>query len=206
MNASKASTLGPAGRPTCFEPLDEERQRIDRILERLGVSKESAERADLGSELVRSTSRYEDALERVAWPAASIPNSDELRELGRDRVALREVMVVIEGRTRHLDPRNVHVSDPDGFEDALSDIAHKIRAIQIKEDVQMDVVDAGFSSTEVREKFTSDLAHAIKHASERANVPHSAIGRAVSSLGVKLDRNVEDVSTPQHPGSETTND
>ena len=50
------------------ESLSEERARIDRITSRLDVTADLIERADLGSELVRSASRYEDTLERVFAP------------------------------------------------------------------------------------------------------------------------------------------
>lgn len=194
----------PERLPASFSPLIEERERIDRILNRLEIAEELAERADLGSELVRSMSRYEDTLERVVWPAASDPNSAELQELAGDRQKLRDVMVVIQKRTQHVDPRNVHVSDSQGFEDALEEVARQIRAILVKEDRQLELVEATLASSEIREHFTSDIAHAIRHASESPNPAKTAIGRAVANLGVKLDRNFEDVSTPQHPGAETT--
>jgi hypothetical protein len=196
----------PERLPASFSPLVDERERIDRILNRLEISEDLAERADLGSELVRSTSRYEDTLERVVWPASSDPNSVELQELAGDRQKLRDAMVVIRKRTQHVDPRNVHVSDSQGFEDALEEVARQIRAILVKEDRQLELVEAtlGSSETEIRERFTSDLAHGIRHASESPNPAKTAIGRAVANLGVKLDRNFEDVSTPQHPGAETT--
>lgn len=114
------------------------------------------------------------------------------------------MMDVNEGRTRHLDARNVHVSDPQGFEDALADLCRKVRALQVKEDAQILAVDGQFSSSEERDPFTSDLDHAIAHASQRLHPPRTAIGRALSNLSVKLDRNVQDVSTPQHPGADTT--
>ena len=41
---------------------------IDRIADRLDVTDDLTERADLASELVRSVSRYEDTLERVLFP------------------------------------------------------------------------------------------------------------------------------------------
>jgi hypothetical protein len=165
---------------------------------------QGAERADLGSELVRSTSRYEDALERIAWPASSDPHSAELQELAEERQRLREAMVVIQERTQHMDARNVHTSDPQGFEDALDEAIRQVRAILVKEAPQLELVDATLTTSELREQFTSDIAHAIRHASERPNPPRTAVGRALANIGVKLDRNVQDVSTPQHPAADTT--
>jgi hypothetical protein len=194
----------PERLPASFSPLLDERERIDRILNRLEMAEDLAERADLGSELVRSASRYEDTLERVVWPASSDPSSAALQELAGDRQRLRDVMVVIQKRTQHVDPRNVHVSDSQGFEDSLEEVTRQIRAILVKEDRQLELFEATLASSETRERLTSDIAHAISHASESPNPAKTAIGRAVANLGVKLDRNFEDVSTPQHPGAETT--
>jgi hypothetical protein len=194
----------PERLPAPFSPLIDERERIDRILNRLDRSEDLAERADLGSELVRSMSRYEDTLERVVWSASSDPNSAELLELAEDLQKLRDVMVVIQKRTQHVDPRNVHVSDSKGFEGALAEVARRVRAILVKEDRQFEQVEATLTSSESRERFTSDIAHAISHASEKPIPAKTAIGRAVANLGVKLDRNFEDVSTPLHPAAEIT--
>jgi hypothetical protein len=195
---------GPSGLPDAFSPLIDERDRIDRILERLDNSDVLAERADLGSELVRSTSRYEDALERIAWPASSDPNSVELQELAEERQTLRDGMVVIQKRTQHMDARNVHASDPQGFEDALEEVIRQIRAIRVKEDPLLELVDATLITSDLREHFTSDIARAIRHASERPNPPKTAVGRTLANINVKLDRNAQDVSTPQHPAADTT--
>ena len=45
-----------------FGGFSEDRLRIDRIVSRLDVTDDPIERADLGSELVRAVSRYEDTL------------------------------------------------------------------------------------------------------------------------------------------------
>ena len=58
-----------AGSPT-FGAFSEERARIERIISRLDVTADLIERADLGSELVRAVSRYEDTFERALLAAA----------------------------------------------------------------------------------------------------------------------------------------
>lgn len=59
-------------------PLRAERARIDRILTRLDETDDLTERADLSSELVRSTSRYEDTLERAVYPRRAAPDEADL--------------------------------------------------------------------------------------------------------------------------------
>ena len=77
-----------------FGGFSEDRLRIDRIVSRLDVTADPIERADLGSELVRAVSRYEDTFERVlrprleeSGPAQIDPAQTEA--LDRDREALR---------------------------------------------------------------------------------------------------------------------
>jgi hypothetical protein len=51
-----------------FGGFSEDRLRIDRIIERLDVTDDLIERADLGRELVRAVSRDEDTIERTLRP------------------------------------------------------------------------------------------------------------------------------------------
>jgi hypothetical protein len=189
--------------PNALAPLDDERARIERILDRLETTEDLIERADLASELVRSASRYEDTLERTVWPMASNVPTAALKELADDREALREVMMVIHERTMHVDPRNVHAPDPQGFEDTLEEVAQRLRAILLDEDRQITVIEAALGSPDEREKLTNDIAHALHTASERPKPPRTRLGRALVNANVKLDHTLEDVSSPQHPGSDT---
>ena len=188
--------------PAFLAPLDDERARIERILGRLDETTDLTERADLGSELVRSASRYEDTLERGVWSTLPDPPPAAVAGLEDDRAALREVMVTIHEATMHVDPRNVHAPDPQGFEDALSDVCVRLRALLAKED--RAVADLAAQDTpEVSAQRTEAVARAFKHASERPVPPKTAIGRFVANANVKLDHTFEDVATPQHPGADT---
>jgi hypothetical protein len=191
--------------PVAFSPLEEERERMERILGRLKIADYLTERAELGSELVRSASRYEDALERAVWPAASDPDAGALKELETDRSALREVMMKIHEATMHVDARNVHAPDPEGFEDALNEVCGRLRAILLKEDREIVAIDSALGTEEERTKLTEDIAHALKNASERPDPPKTTLGRLVSNANVKLSHNVEDASPPEHPGADTIN-
>jgi hypothetical protein len=184
-----------------FGGFSEDRLRIDRIVERLDVAEDLVERADLGSELVRAVSRYEDTFERTLRPRLEGSEND-LETLDRDRQALREAMDDIHERTMGIDPRNVHASDGQGFEDGLSEVVTKTRALLILEDQE---IAALLQSLDVlqRQELGEEVIHAYRSASERPQPPTTAVGRFLSNAHVKLDHTLEDVSTPRHPGADT---
>jgi hypothetical protein len=184
-----------------FGGFSEDRLRIDRIVERLDVAEDLVERADLGSELVRAVSRYEDTFERTLRPRLEGSESD-LETLDRDREALREAMDDIHERTMGIDPRNVHASDGQGFEDALREVVAKARALLMLEDQE---IAALLQSLDVlqRQELGEEVIHAYRSASERPQPPRTAVGRFLSNAHVKLDHTLEDVSTPRHPGADT---
>ncbi len=184
-------------------PLGGERSRIDRIVTRLDEADDPTERADLGSELVRSTSRYEDTLERTVYPRLAGPaDADPAAGLKGRLDELRTAMTVIHERTRHMTPRNVHQSDPQGFEDALDTVVRLLSALLVAQDAELKAVVAGLS-VEDAHALTGEIAHVYKVASERPEPPKTALGRLVANANVKLDHIFEDVSTPHHPGAET---
>jgi hypothetical protein len=187
-----------------FGPLREERMRIDRIVSRLDVSDDLAERADLASELVRSVSRYEDTIERALFVRLEPSASVALEELGREREQLREAMAVIHERTMGIDPRNVHASDGQGFEDTIEDVVHRLRALLLGEDRQIAAL-IGSLGSEDRRQLVEDIAHTFRSASEQPYPPRTAVGRFLSNAHVKLDHTFEDVATPSHPGADTIN-
>jgi hypothetical protein len=184
-----------------FGGFSEDRLRIDRIVERLDVAEDLVERADLGSELVRAVSRYEDTFERTLRPRLEVSEGD-LETLDRDREALREAMDDIHERTMGIDPRNVHASDGQGFEDALREVVAKARALLMLEDQE---IAALLQSLDVlqRQELGEEVIHAYRSASERPQPPRTAVGRFLSNAHVKLDHTLEDVSTPRHPGADT---
>jgi hypothetical protein len=117
-----------------FGQFSEERLRVDRITARLDETDDLEERADLGSELVRSISRNEDTFERALLPHLEGSDEAALAEMERDREQLREAMDDIHQRTMGIDPRNVHASDGQGFEDTLATVVVQVRALLVAED------------------------------------------------------------------------
>jgi hypothetical protein len=187
-----------------FGPFTEERARIDRITSRLDETSNPSERADLGSELVRSISRYEDTFERAVLPRMQNLSQTVLEELDQDREELRAVMDDIHQRTMGIDPRNVHASDGQGFEETLEAVIVKVRAILRIEDQELATLIAALGTQEQNE-LVAEIHHAFKSASERPYPPRTAVGRFISNAHVKLDHTLEDVATPHHPGADTVN-
>jgi hypothetical protein len=187
-----------------FGPLHEERLRIDRIVNRLDVTDDLVERADLASELVRSISRYEDTIERSLFVRLPESAQASLAELDQEREQLREAMTVIHERTKGIDPRNVHASDGQGFEDTLEEIVRRLRALLLGEDRQIAALLESLGP-EDRQELSEDIAHTFRSASEHPHPPHTTVGRFFRNVQVKLDHTFEDVATPSHPGADTVN-
>jgi hypothetical protein len=191
-----------AGAVVDLGPFTEERDRIDRITSRLGETQDMAERADLGTELVRSVSRYEDTFERVLVPRLGGLAQAAFKEQASERKRLREAMDEIHQRTMGIDARNVHASDGQGFEDALTAVVTKVQALFPAQDREIATL-VGSLGTDDRLKLSEEVAHAFRSASERPYPPRTAVGRILSNAHVKLDHTFEDVATPHHPGAKT---
>jgi hypothetical protein len=202
---SQAACLSEEEASVHFGPLYDERLRIDRIVSRLDVTDDLVERADLASELVRSVSRYEDTIERSLLVRSEVSAPAVLEELDRERDQLRETMTVIHERTMGIDPRNVHTSDGQGFEDTLEDVVRRLRALLLGEDRQIAAL-MGSLGPEDRGQLAENIAHTFRSASEHPHPPHTAVARFFSNAHVKLDHTFEDVATPSHPGADTIND
>ena len=187
-----------------FGPFSEERARIDRITARLDVTDDLIERADLGSELVRSASRYQDTFERALLPRLEGSSQDVVDGIQNDLDPLREAMEEIHHRTMGIDPRNVHAADGQGFEDTLQAVVVGLRELLGIEDREIALF-AETLSAEERGQLAEEVGHAFRSASERPRPPRTAVGRFLSNAHVKLDHTLEDVATPQHPGADTLN-
>lgn len=189
-------------------PLAEERARIDNVVQRLHETADPTERADLASALVRAVARYEDVVERALVPpmAIAVPR-DALERQAAAREHLRDAMTVVHERTMHIDPRNVHTSDPDGFERAIDEVLSCIEAHFPEEDRSVDAVIARVGErTDERAKLEAAVAGAAKRPSERPHPPKTTVGRLLTNTKVKLDHAFEDVATPHHPGAQIIDD
>jgi hypothetical protein len=181
----------------------DDRARIERVLDRLDVTEDHIERADLASELVRAASRHEDVIERAVLPALEGRTNDLLLErLAVQRDELRQAMDYIHHRTQHLAPRNAHAGDPQGLEDAIGDVAERLSILLTDEDAHIIALVSDLGPPE-KVGLEKAVKKALRHAAERPKPARTSIGRVASNIATKLDHVFEDVSTPDHPGAET---
>jgi hypothetical protein len=192
---------GSSALPPELEPLQEDRDRIMRILDRLGESDDLVERADIGSELARSVARYEDVIDRGILEHLSDEEQAQWSELTQRRDAVRHDLMFIHERTLHIDPRNVHASDGQEFEDCLYRAASSLPGVLVDEDSLVSGL-LQTASDSARSDIGQRVGRAYKHASERPVPARTHVGRVISNLNVKLDHAFEDVASPTHPGSE----
>ena len=189
--------------PVPLSALRDDRARIERILDRLEITEDLPERADLASELVRAASRHEDVIERALLPAL-LGRSDEsaLERLATERDELRDAMDYIHRRTQHMTPRNAHTGDAQGLEDAIFDVTERLRVILSDEDTDVVALVDGLDPP-AQEALKKGVEKASHNAAERPKPARTPLGRMASNIATKLDHVVEDASTPDHPGAKT---
>jgi hypothetical protein len=186
--------------PASLEPLTENRRELHAILDLLDQERDPTPRADLATELVGISARYEDAMDRVVYPALR-KISQDLPELDRaesDQLAIREALADLRHRTQNVKPSNVYVSDPEGFEELLDRLVDSIRMHLDHEDEMLFPLLDQLTEPKVDE-LRDDVEQAVAHASTHPHPPHSTVGRAVTSVMEKLNRSVHDQSTVSHP-------
>jgi hypothetical protein len=189
--------------PTLLAPLDEDRRQLVAVLDLLADTTEPVVRADLAGELVRLAARYEDAKERALYPALRGHGvaGAQISRAHEDQAAVRSAMVEVRNRTRHVKPANVHADDPEGFEQSLDILIAAVQRHLDQEDREVLPLVEELGPNEQRE-LSRKLERAVAHATTHPDPPHNPIGRAVATIGEKLDRALNDTSTTSHPGVE----
>jgi hypothetical protein len=202
-NQQKQQTDTGVSVPDPTHELEEDRSRIERILERLRVSEDHAERADLASELVRAASRHEYVVEHAVLPALDGRIDDAIQQqMAQERSDLREAMDYIHRRTQHLAARNAHAGDPQGLEDAIADVSQRLQTLLAQEDATITPLVEGLDP-DAKQDLEAAVEKASRHAAERPKSARTALGRMVSNVATKVDHVFEDVATPDHAGADT---
>jgi hypothetical protein len=181
------------------QPLQAERDRLDRIIEELCGTDDSTTRADLAAELVKSCSRYEDVKDRCVYPALEASGTliQTLASIREDEASIRDAVEVIRKRTIHMSPMNVRADDPEGFDDALEGLLDIIQKHLKREEQDLfPLLDK--LSPHAADELADNVTKALKHALDKPRPSHNRIGRAIGNLGTTLT--FEDASTPRHPG------
>jgi hypothetical protein len=186
--------------PDTLELLTENRREILAILDALDGERDPTPRADLAGELIGSSARYEDVMDRVVYPALRNIKSDwpELDRAEADQATIRDLLSELRGRTQHVKPANVHASDPEGFEDLVDRLVDSERAQLDREDEALFPLLSQLGGPEA-DALSDDVRQAVAHASTLPHPPHHALGRAVTGVMEKLNHVVHDQSTVSHP-------
>ena len=111
-------------------------------------------------------------------------------------------MRLIHERTTGIDPRNVHASDGRHSRDAFSDAVTTLAKTSVRRRRHIASLIKSLDP-EGRSQLAEEIARSFRSASEHPDPPHTAFGRFISNMRVKLDHTFEDVATPTHPGSDT---
>src|ERR1700683_5576552 len=192
--------------PNPLLPLEANRRELFATLDLLDQTTEPVIRADLASELVGISARYEDVKARVVYPALRNGGADgqEIDRAQEDQRLVRGALGDIRRRTQHVKPDYVHADDPEGFEGSLTSLVEAIRIHTEHEDSVLFPVLAVLDP-QTSEDLLANVEHAVKHASTHPNPPQNRVGRAIVAVNEKLERNFKDESTQQHPGVDQLN-
>ena len=186
--------------PAPLEPLADNRSELVAAMDALDKEGDPTPRAGLAIELIGSSARYEDVLDRVVHPQLRKIRGDwlELDRADSDQSTIRDLLSDLRERTQHVKPANVHASDPDGFEHLLDRLVDSMRMQLDHEDETLFPLLDQLDGPEAAE-LTDDVEQAVAHASTHPHPPHNTIGRAVTGVMEKLNRGVHDQSTVSHP-------
>jgi hypothetical protein len=129
-------------------------------------------------------------------PAKEIEKIDEARE------SLRGELDIIHERTTHVDPRNVHRGDAQGFEDSLAKtISGLVKLLALDDEATRRMWHD--APADVRKELEAEAGHASRHASEQPHPPRNTVGRLVANAKVKMDHSMRDVSARTHQARST---
>jgi hypothetical protein len=186
--------------PAVLEPLKANRRELYAIVDLLDQESDPTARADIATELVGSSARYEDTMDRAVYPALRKVSKDlpELDRAEAEQLAIRDALADLRKRTQNVKPSNVHASDPDGFEELLDRLVDSIRMHLDHEDEMLFPLLDQLDGAEA-DGLRNAVEEAVAHASTLPHPPRSSVGRAVAGAIDKLNRSGHDQSTVSHP-------
>lgn len=191
--------------PSVLGPLDEDRRRLDMVLELLEETSEPEVRADLADEVVRLCARYEDVMERAVYPVLRKGGRPQVDRAEQEQRQVRAAMEDMRARTRHVQPIDAHASDPEGFEQSLGELIDAVRRCLAREDDDL-LPMAGRLDPRTQAELHDQVERTLAHASTHPNPPRGPIGHALATLLDKVDRTIRDSSTTWHPGLQRLDD
>jgi len=160
--------------PPPLHDLQDERDLLEQSLDRLAVTEDAVERADLAEGIALLGARYENVMEEALYPVLSHafgPTAVTAAEQKLD--AVRSALKEMRSRTRYVKGINAHVGDPVGFEGAISSMADALRALMAYEDEHLIPLAEMLYGSDV-EHLAERAGHALAHETSLPDPPHGA--------------------------------
>lgn len=175
----------PAQLPTVLEPIRNDLDAADRIVKRLKDEPDPTARAELAMELIRVRSLIVDTEERSVYVAIDGLRPEVAARGRQAAMRLREAMVPVDRRTRHVAAMDVHQSDAEGFEQELAALAATVNEVSDWESSELYPVLASLGPAESA-ALVDQVQHARKHASEHP-VAAGRVARTLHKVGAMMD-------------------
>ncbi len=186
--------------PAPLHDLQGERDLLEQALDRLAITEDAVERADLAEAIALLGARYENVMEEALYPVLSHafgPSAVTAAEQKLD--AVRTALKEMRSRTRHVKAINAHVGDPDGFEAAITAMADALRALLTDEDAHLIPLAEMLYGSDV-DHLVERTDHALARVTSLPDPPRHAVLRRLASAKETVDLALHDESTTWHPG------
>jgi hypothetical protein len=171
--------------PDVLDALKEDLRVSERIVNQLSVEVDPTTRAELTMELIRLTSLVEDTMERAVYDTLEQRAPDLAAQAREQSRRVREAMVPVDHRVRHVAAMDVHRSDSEGFELELTTLADTLTEVRRWEVDTLYPVLKSMRGND-RNAVHDGVESARRHASEYP-APAGAIGRILHKVGAKMD-------------------
>lgn len=159
--------------------------KSEQIARQLAYERDPTSRAALSMDLIRLTSIVEDTMERAVHDLLEQRAPALAARARAASMRLREAMLPLDHRMRHVEPADVRRSDPEGFEQDLIALVETLHEVRAWESAELFPFLASLPHDE-RASVRDRVASAHHHASEHP-APAGPFGRLLHKVGAKMD-------------------
>jgi hypothetical protein len=187
--------------PSILQPVEEDIDRLDRVLTLLETEHDPTSRADLAEELVHEAALLEDANDRAVYPslveAGFEAIADELRRSGE---SLRGAMDPVFLALHHSVPMDAHFND-DNLDQEIERLREATRSHLVREIDDLSLVQAEVGR-DAADRLRRRLGAARRHAVDRPRPSQNPLRRAMTRLSSRIERRFPDTASQYRPGRE----